>query len=119
MKNGRVSKKRKSSSEMEVYQGSGNVFEDLGLPDSDQLLVKAEITLRIIQAIRRPKVTQVQAAKLLGIDQPTVSDLVRGKLLGFSSERLFRFLNALGQDVEIVIRKRRSQRLGRVRVISE
>lgn len=104
---------------MEVYPSSGNVFEDLGLPDSEQLLVKAEITLRIIQAIKRRKLTQIQAAKLLGIDQPTVSDLVCGKLRGFSSDRLFRFLNALGQDVEIVIRTHRSRRPGRIRVLSE
>ena len=104
---------------MEVYPSSGNVFEDLGLPESEQLLVKAEITLRIIQAIKRRKLTQIQAAKLLGIDQPTVSDLVCGKLRGFSSDRLFRFLNALGQDVEIVIRRHRSRRPGRIRVLSE
>jgi predicted XRE-type DNA-binding protein len=103
---------------VEGYLSSGNVFEDLGLPDSDQLLLKAAIILRITQAIKRRKLTQVQAAKLLGIDQPAISDLVRGKG-GFSSDRLFRFLNTLGNDVDIVIRKRRSQRAGRIRVFSE
>ena len=119
MKNGRGNRTRKSSADTEVYRSSGNVFEDLGLPDSDQLLVKAQIVWQITQTIKRRKLTQIQAAKLLGIDQPTISDLVRGKLQGFSSDRLFRFLNALGQDIEIVIRRHRSRRPGRIRVLSE
>ncbi len=87
--------------EIEVYSGSGNVFADLGLPDADELLIKAQLADQISDLIEERKLTQVEAAKLLGIDQPKVSALVRGRLSGFSTDRLFRFLNALGRDVEI------------------
>ncbi len=98
---------------------SGNVFEDLGLPDSDEMLVKAELVLQISRIIEERGLTQVEAAELLGVDQPKVSALLRGRLRGFSVERLSRFLNALGQDVEIVVRpKPRSARHGHTRVTS-
>ena len=87
-----------------VKPASGNVFADLGLADGDELLVKAELALRICEFIGERKLSQTRAAKLLGVDQPKVSALMRGKLDGFSTERLFRFLNALGRDVEIIIR---------------
>ncbi|CAN1212550.1 HTH cro/C1-type domain-containing protein [Tumidithrix helvetica PCC 7403] len=87
--------------EVKVYSGSGNVFDDLGLPNSDELLVKAELVRQISNLISNKQLTQVAAAELLGIDQPKVSALVRGKLSGFSTERLFRFLNILGSNVEI------------------
>jgi predicted XRE-type DNA-binding protein len=83
---------------------SGNVFEDLGMPDADEMLVKAELVLQISRIIEEEGLTQVEAAELLGVDQPKVSALLRGRLRGFSVERLTRFLNALGQDVEIVVR---------------
>jgi predicted XRE-type DNA-binding protein len=84
-----------------VYSGSGNVFADLGLPNSDELLIKAELVHQISELISARNLTQTEAAELLGIDQPKISALVRGKLSGFSTERLFRFLNALGSNVEI------------------
>lgn len=89
--------------EMEVYSSSGNVFADLGLPNPDELLVKAELVHRISELIAERQLTQIEAAEVLGIDQPKVSALMRGKLSGFSTERLFRFLNALGNNVEIRI----------------
>ncbi|WP_019499947.1 helix-turn-helix domain-containing protein [Pseudanabaena sp. PCC 6802] len=87
--------------EIQVYSSSGNVFADLGLPNADELLIKAELAHQISELISERELTQIEAAKLLGIDQPKVSALVRGKLSGFSTERLFRFLNALGRNVEI------------------
>ena len=89
--------------EMEVYHGSGNVFADLGLPDSEERLAKAELARQILNVITERHLTQSQTAELLGIDQPKVSALTRGKLSGFSMERLFHFLNALGRDVHITI----------------
>jgi predicted XRE-type DNA-binding protein len=87
---------------------SGNVFRDLELPDADELQVKADLVYEISRAIEERGLSQRQAAEILGIDQPKVSALVRGQLKGFSMERLYRFLNALGKDVEIVIRPRDS-----------
>jgi predicted XRE-type DNA-binding protein len=89
---------------IEVQTGSGNVFADLDLENSEELLVKAELAHRISSIIAAQNMTQTEAAVLLGIDQPKVSALVNGRLTGFSTTRLFRFLNALGRDVEIVVR---------------
>jgi predicted XRE-type DNA-binding protein len=85
------------------FKSSGNVFADLGLPNADELLIKAELAHQISELIEVRQLTQIAAAELLGIDQPKVSALMRGKLSGFSVERLFRFLNALGNNVEIRI----------------
>jgi predicted XRE-type DNA-binding protein len=85
-------------------RGSGNVFADLGLPNPDLALAKATLVQRIRDLITQRKLTQAKAAELLGLDQPKVSALVRGRVEGYSIERLFRFLNALGQRVEITIR---------------
>src|SRR5919201_3404264 len=87
-----------------VTEGSGNVFADPALKNPEELLAKAELVQRICDIIAERKLTQVRAAEVLGIDQPKVSALMRGKLSGFSIDRLFRFLNALGRYVEIVIR---------------
>jgi predicted XRE-type DNA-binding protein len=81
---------------------SGNVFADLGLKNPEELLAKAQIVQRIADIIAERKLTQAQVAKVLGIDKTKVSALLRGKLSGFSTDRVFRFLNALGRDVEIV-----------------
>lgn len=93
-----------------VVESSGNVFADLGLPDPDERLVKAELARKIREIITKRHLTQAEAAELLGIDQPKVSALMRGKLSGFSTARLFRFLNALGRDVEIVVKRKPSSR---------
>lgn len=87
--------------EMQVQTSSGNVFADLELANSDELLVKAELVRQISRIISAKNLTQTETGKLLGIDQPKVSALLRGKLSGFSTERLFRFLNLLGSSVEI------------------
>lgn len=89
--------------ELQIYSSSGNVFEDLGLPNADELLIKAQLAHQISEIIEMRHLTQSEAAKLLGVDQPKVSALMRGKLSGFSTDRLFRFLNALGSNVEIRI----------------
>jgi len=91
------------SEEMDYEVGSGNVFADLGMPDAEELKAKALLVIEIIQIIEARGLKQAEAAEIMGIDQPKVSQLVRGKLDGFSMERLYRFLNALGRDVEIVV----------------
>ena len=113
--------RRGAKTEIPVERSSGNVFEDIGLGQSDELLVKSEIAARIAVIILKRGLTQARAAEILGMDQPSVSDLVRGRLRGFSSDRLFRFLNALGQDVKIVIvpRPPHSRRIGHLRVVDD
>jgi predicted XRE-type DNA-binding protein len=90
---------------MPIEPSSGNVFADLDVPEPGEALTKAELARQIGEIIAERKLSQGKAATLLGIDQPKVSALIHGKLDGFSVERLFRFLNALGQDVEIIIRR--------------
>jgi predicted XRE-type DNA-binding protein len=87
-----------------VHEGTGNIFADLCLPDADELLVKAATASRLIDLIHGLDMTQAQVAEVLGIDQPKVSALLRGRLHGFSLERLLHFLLALDQDVEIIVR---------------
>jgi len=82
---------------------SGNVFADLGLTDADDLMAKANLALHIRRTIEARKLTQAQAASLLGLDQPKVSSIVNGRLDGFSTDRLMRFLNDLGCDVQISV----------------
>src|ERR1039457_2868100 len=96
---------------------SGNVFADLGLPKPDDHLAKAELVAKIIREISRQRLTQNDAAGILGIDQPKVSALKQGQLSGFSIERLMRFLLLLGRDVEISVRnKPKSRSAARLRV---
>lgn len=103
---------------IEVEEGGGNVFADLGLPDAEERLAKAELALRIAGAVRDRRLTQAKAAELFGIDQPKVSRLLRGQLAGFSTDRLMHLLTLLGRDVEITIKPApRSRRQGRVRVV--
>jgi len=99
-----------------IERGGDNVYADLGRPDADARLLKAELVTRIDEIIRRRRLTQTQAAKLLGLSQPDVSRLLRGHFHDYSLERLLRLLITLGQDVDIVIRKPRSHRQGRLRV---
>jgi predicted XRE-type DNA-binding protein len=89
--------------ELDYTVSSGNVFADLGLPNPEEALAKAELANKIIELIRERRLTQVQAAKVLGVDQPKVSALLRGNLTGFSLERLMRFLLRLGQDIRITV----------------
>jgi predicted XRE-type DNA-binding protein len=104
---------------IESKRSKGNVFADLGLSNPDARVAKAELARRISKAIEARGLTQVQAAKILDIDQPKVSALVRGRLKDFSTERLLRFLTALGHDVEIVIKRRtgRESHGGQLRVV--
>ncbi len=80
--------KKKGEKPVPIEQSSGNVFADLGLKKPEELLAKAELVQRIADIIAERKLTQVRAAKLLGVDQPKVSALLRGKLDGFSIDRL-------------------------------
>ncbi|MCI0680503.1 MAG: helix-turn-helix domain-containing protein [Gemmataceae bacterium] len=93
-----------------VTEGSGNVFRDLGLPDADDLQLKAELVRQLCSRIKALRLTQVEAGKRLGLKQPDVSKLVHGRHTGFSADRLIALLNALQVDVEIVLRPQRKSR---------
>ncbi|MBL7649599.1 MAG: XRE family transcriptional regulator [Candidatus Hydrogenedentes bacterium] len=96
----------------------GNLFALLALPDSDDLHAKAQLANAIHRTLSERGLTQSEAAGLMGTTQAKVSDIVRCKLDGFSIDRLFRFLNALGQDVEILIAPKPMNREARVHVAS-
>ena len=85
-------------------KSSGNVFADIGLPNAEDHFVKAKLVMKIDLLMRERKLKQVAAAALLGVKQPDVSKMLRGDFRQFSVERLMRFLVALGQDVEIVVK---------------
>jgi len=111
---------KKRASEITVTPGSGNVFAALGFPEPEEELTKAQLASQIRQTIKRRRLTQAAAARLMGIDQPKVSALLNGRLANFSSERLMRLLTALGYDVEIIVKaKHRTRDRGRIRVPGE
>lgn len=90
--------------EIPVLASSGNLFADLGRPDAEEALARVRLAQQIAEIIERKALSQADAATLMGLDQPKVSALVRGRLSGFSTDRLLRCLMLLGQDVEIVVR---------------
>lgn len=102
-----------------VRASRGNVFADLGLPDAAGHLAKAELAHQICLLIREAGLSQSQAAERLGVDQPKVSALLRGRLKDFSTERLMRFITAMDHDVVIAIRQPRDKARPAVRVLAE
>ena len=93
-----------------VTPSSGNVFADLGIAGAEERQTKVRLALAINQILDERRLPQAEAARRLGINQPKVSALSNYRLEGFSVERLMHFLNALGRDVEIVIRSRAGSR---------
>src|SRR5579864_8299802 len=100
---------KKNSPPKKITDSRGNVFADLGLPNPEQEMMKARLTLQIYRNIRARGLTQAQAAKMLGIKQPHVSLLMRNRAGSFSAGRLMEFLTALGQDVAITVRPARKE----------
>jgi predicted XRE-type DNA-binding protein len=92
-----------TTEETRIEYGSGNVFVDLGFPDSAEHLAKAKLVRAIGSVLGSRHITLAQVAKFIGIDQPKMSKLLRGQFQGFSSARLVHFLNLLGQDIVITI----------------
>jgi predicted XRE-type DNA-binding protein len=105
-------------SEPLIKRGSTNVFADLGLENADELLAKSELAAQILKTVRDRRLTQAAAGELLGISQPKVSALLNGRLDGFSTERLLRFLIRLGWNVQIKLSKAKAKRAGRIQVTS-
>ncbi len=113
----KIGSRKPSRQPIPVTRGSGNVFADLGLPNPEERLAKVQLAYAIQKAIDERGLTQREAATLMGIDQPKVSHILRGRLADFSTERLMNFLTGLGRDVEIVVKPSpRSRKKGRLRV---
>jgi len=87
-----------------IRRGSGNVFADLGFPDADSHLVKAQLVTRIGEAMSDRKLTQTAASEIIGMSQPDLSRLLKGQFRDVSIERLMRVLTRLGCEVDILVR---------------
>jgi len=103
----------------EIEKGSTNVYADLGMPDPGEMLVKAQLATKIAEIIKQRRITQVQAAELLGMPQPKLSNMLRGRFRGISEAKMLECLTRLGRDVQIVIKTAsRSRKTGHVSVLS-
>ena len=101
-----------------IEKGSGNVFADIGFANDQEMLVKANLALKISEIITQRRLTQIEAAAVLGIPQPKLSKLLRGQFHGVSETKMLECLNKLGRDIQIVIRKaNREKRIGRTSVV--
>ncbi|MBF7980713.1 MULTISPECIES: helix-turn-helix domain-containing protein [Rahnella] len=101
---------------IEVEISSGNVYADIGLPDAEEMLVKAQLAQKIGELMQSRRLTQAAAAKLFGMTQPKVSALLRGQFRGISEAKMIECLNKLGRDVQIVIAESR-QVTGTLKVV--
>ena len=102
----------------DIEKGSANIFEDLGLPDAAEMQVKATLAAKIGEILKPRHLTQVQAAEILGMPQPKLSNMLRGQFRGISEAKMLECMNRLGRDVQIVVRKpSRSKTTGRTSVV--
>jgi len=99
-----MNKKRKKET------SSGSFYADVGYKNYEEMETKADLTIEIDKEIKKKKLTQTKAAKILGISQPKLSELLRGHFRGYSVERLIHFLTELGKDVDIVIRPKKTRK---------
>ena len=109
--------KKARKSPAHVTEGGGNIFTDLGLPNPEQELLKAQLTLQIYAILKDSGMTQAEMAKILGVRQPQVSLLMRNRAGNFSIGRLMEFLTMLRRDVEITVRPTRKEH-GALSVVS-
>lgn len=101
-----------------IEKSSGNIFADIGFANDQEMLVKANLALKISEIITQRRLTQMEAAVVLGIPQPKLSKLLRGQFHGVSETKMLECLNKLGRDIQIVIRKaNRDKRIGRTSVV--
>jgi len=107
------------SKHIKHIDGTENVFADIGVRDPEDSRVRANLAYKIAELIKKRGLRQVDVAKILDADQAKVSKLVRGQISGFTSDRLFRYLEALGCDVKIQLKETKTfRRRGRIEVVS-
>ena len=87
-----------------IEKGSMNVYADLGVADAEEMLVKAKLAAKIAEIIKLRKLTQTQAASLLGMTQPKLSNMLRGRFRGISEAKMLECMTLLGRDVQIVVK---------------
>jgi predicted XRE-type DNA-binding protein len=103
---------------IDIETGSTNVYEDLGLPNASEMQVKASLATKIGEIIKRRRLTQSQAAEILGMPQPKISSMLRGQFRGISEAKMLECVNRLGSDVQIVVGEpSQSKNMGQTRVI--
>lgn len=103
---------------IEIEESTGNVYEDLGYADSNEMRVKAQLAAKIGEIIKARHLTQVQASEILGLSQPKLSEMLRGKFRGISEAKMMECLSRLGRDVQIIVKSApRSRREGRIEVV--
>ena len=102
------------SAKIPIYRGSDNVFADLGFDNPEEMQLRADLVQRLREIIAQRRLTQVATAKLLGIRQPDLSALLRGRLTKYSLERLLKFMTILDRDVEIVVKAKPRHRSARM-----
>ena len=101
-----------------IEKGSMNVYADLGIADADEMLVKAQLASKIAEIIKLRKLTQTQASSLLGMTQPKLSNMLRGRFRGISEAKMLECMTLLGRDVQIVVKPvSRSRKTGHVSVL--
>ena len=111
-----MSKRRVHRAHVEI--NVGNVYADLGYADADEMLIKAQLVAKIAEIIKRKGITQTQAAALLEMPQPKLSNLLSGRFRGLSERRLMDCLTKLGRDVQIVVKAApRSRGNGRLSIV--
>lgn len=103
---------------IEIERGSGNVYADLGMSDAEEMRVKAQLATKIGEIIKARQWTQQHAARLLGMTQPKLSNMLRGQFRGVSEAKMMECLAKLGRDVQIVVGPdRHSEAEGHIEVI--
>ncbi len=105
-----------ANSDERATPSSGNVYADLGFDDPTEESIKADLVMGIMDEIERRGLSQTAAARLMGLSQPDLSKLLRGRTGGYSLERLLGFTRALGGDVEITVRRAAPDRRGRLKL---
>lgn len=114
MKKQKIHEEEMADTRIEI--GSGSIYEQLGYKDYKEMETKSNLVMEIGSAIKNKKLTQTDAAEILGISQPKLSGLLNGHFRGYSVERLMHFLNELGKDVDIVVKSKPRNRRARVTV---
>ena len=89
---------------IEFEMGSGNVFADIGFDNAEEMLLKSELVRQINHTIEDRKLNPAQTKDLLNLDEDMLSNLSRGRLTELTLENLFRYLNILGRDLEVVLK---------------